>query len=102
MRTKSTKRQGVNATANSFRITHSEFRINIGGIILLKIALAQMEVRADHPDINVAKMLKFIDDAKSKEADIIIFPFYAVSGTLNNTAFDRSAFFEDLQTYQGE
>ena len=69
---------------------------------MLKIALAQMEVRANHPDINVAKMLKFINDAKSKEADIIIFPFYAVSGTLNNTAFDRSAFFEDLQTYNND
>ena len=69
---------------------------------MLKIALAQMEVRACCPDINLEKMLKFIEDAKKEEADIIIFPFYALSGDFTSSTYDRLAFFEDLQTYNND
>lgn len=49
---------------------------------MLKIALAQMEVRAGQPDINLEKMLKFIEDAKKEEADVIVFPHYAIPGSM--------------------
>ena len=52
---------------------------------MLKIALAQMEVRAGQPDINLEKMLKFIEDAKKEEADVIVFPHMSiVSDTFDN------------------
>ena len=41
---------------------------------MTKIALAQIEIRMGRPDLNVEKMLKFIDKAKQQNVDIIIFP----------------------------
>ena len=69
---------------------------------MLKIALAQIEVVPGHPDINVKKMLKFIDEAKTQEADVIIFPFFSISGSMLDGTFERSAFLKDSQSYNDE
>ncbi len=58
---------------------------------MLKIALAQMEVRAGQPDINLEKMLKFIEDAKREEADMIVFPYMAfLSDIFDSTVINPS------------
>ena len=57
---------------------------------MLKIAIAQMEVRAGHLNDNTSKMLKFIEEAKLHGADIIIFPKAAVTGrSLVGKAFKK-------------
>ena len=66
-----------------------------------KIAIAQMEVRAGRPDLNAAKMLKFIDDAKLAGAKAIIFPYLAMSGhmvTKMTKIFsdDREKYIDDI------
>ena len=45
-----------------------------------KVAYAQMKIAAGHPDLNTEKILKFIAEAKSQGAEIIIFPELSVSG----------------------
>ena len=47
-----------------------------------KIAYAQMKVVAGHPDANTKKILQFIDESRSKGADMVIFPELAVPGRM--------------------
>ena len=46
----------------------------------MKIAMAQMEVIPGHPDQNTATILRFIEEARQKKADVVIFPEMAVPG----------------------
>ena len=46
----------------------------------MKIALAQLELRAGHPQLNTQKIIRFIYEAKRNEANVIIFPDYAING----------------------
>ena len=48
----------------------------------MKIALCQLDVKAGRPEKNLQNMLDFIDQAKSKQIDMIIFPEMAVGGYL--------------------
>ena len=57
-----------------------------------------MEVRAGHPDINLEKMLKFIEDAKKEEADLIIFPYLSISGSMLDHLIHQSSFMNDCFT----
>ncbi len=66
---------------------------------MLKIALAQIEIKPGHPDINAAKMLQFIDKAKKNNADIIIFPHLAISGSMIGDTEFQSAFNNDCFSY---
>lgn len=56
---------------------------------MAKIALAQIEVAAGQPELNVEKILKFIEQAKAQDCVAIIFPASSVSGRLytNSRAF---------------
>ena len=62
---------------------------------MLKIALAQMEVRAGRLDINLEKMLKFIEDAKKESADLIIFPHFSLTGDMIEHLLHQSSFEKD-------
>ena len=50
--------------------------------IKLRIAYAQMKVSAGHSDVNTKKILRFIDEARTQGADVVIFPELAVSGQM--------------------
>ena len=46
----------------------------------MKIGLAQIEVVAGQPDINAAKILKFVEMAKAQNCNAVIFPAATISG----------------------
>ncbi len=46
----------------------------------MKLGLAQIEVLAGQPDLNAAKILKFVTQAKSQNCDAVIFPKASISG----------------------
>lgn len=46
----------------------------------MKVGLAQIEMAAGLPDVNTAKILKFIAQAKTQNCDAVIFPAGAVAG----------------------
>lgn len=46
----------------------------------MKIGLAQIEIAAGQPDLNAAKILKYIDVAKAQNCDAVIFPAATISG----------------------
>ena len=48
----------------------------------MKIALAQLDVKAGRPKLNVGRMLEMIEEAKDNGADLIAFPEMAVGGYL--------------------
>ena len=64
-----------------------------------KIAIAQIEVRAGHPDLNAEKILKFIDEAKVKGANFIIFPKDSISGSMLGSVADQTSFKRDCESY---
>lgn len=49
---------------------------------MARIGLAQIEVAAGRPELNAAKILKFIERAKAQALAAVIFPASAVSGRL--------------------
>ena len=48
----------------------------------MKVALAQIDIRAGDPEANVSKMLQYIKEAKADNVDVIAFPEMAVGGYL--------------------
>lgn len=50
----------------------------------MKLGLAQIEVLAGQPDLNAAKILNFIAQAKNQNCDAVIFPVGAISGYFFN------------------
>lgn len=66
---------------------------------LLKIAMVQMEVVPGHPDVNTATILRFIEEARAKGADVVIFPEMAVPGYFLGDTWEQSAFLRDCESY---
>ncbi|WP_182186556.1 NAD(+) synthase [Pectinatus frisingensis] len=64
---------------------------------MIKICSCQFEVEAGHPSKNLAKMLQFINTAKTAGADIIVFPEMAVPGYFLGDTWDSSAFLRDCE-----
>ena len=62
---------------------------------MIKIAIAQMEVEAGHPDKNTQKMLEFIQQAKKEKADMIVFPEMSIPGYLLGDSWEQSAYLKD-------
>ena len=50
----------------------------------MKLGLAQIEVTAGQPALNAAKILTFIEQAKTQNCDAVIFPAGAISGLYFN------------------
>ena len=65
------------------------------GLIVLKIALAQINIQPGHPDRNTETMLRFIDQARQQAADLIIFPEMAIPGYLLGDTWEQTSFLED-------
>ncbi|HWR07715.1 NAD(+) synthase [Sporomusa sp.] len=66
---------------------------------MLKIALGQMEVIPGRPDLNTAKMLTMINDARNHQADIIIFPEMAIPGYLLGDTWEQQAYLRDCEAF---
>ncbi len=63
----------------------------------MKIALGQMEIIPGRPDLNSAAMLMMIAQAKSQQADMIIFPEMAIPGYLIGDTWEQPAFLRDCE-----
>ena len=61
------------------------------------IALAQMEVRAGRPDLNVESMLDFIERARAARAAIVAFPEMCIPGYILGDAWEIDALVEDFE-----
>ncbi|NNK82988.1 MAG: NAD(+) synthase, partial [Flavobacteriaceae bacterium] len=68
----------------------------------IKIALAQINVIAGEPEINVKNMLSKIEEAKQKHVDLICFPEMCIGGYLLGDKFLEDAFCEELMSYNEE
>ncbi len=64
---------------------------------MLRIAIGQMEVIAGRPDLNSRKMLDMIAEARSKNAQMVIFPEMAVPGYLIGDIWEQQAFLRDCE-----
>ncbi len=63
------------------------------------VALAQMEVRAGRPDLNVRSMLGFIERARSAGAAIVAFPEMCIPGYILGDTWEIDAFVEDYESW---
>lgn len=66
----------------------------------MKIALAQIEIYAGQPARNAEKILDFIEQAKSQQADVVIFPANAISGDLIGDTARKESFLSDCQFFE--
>lgn len=64
---------------------------------MLRIAIGQMEVIPGRPDLNSRKMLDMIGGARSKNAQMVIFPEMAVPGYLIGDIWEQQAFLRDCE-----
>lgn len=65
----------------------------------MKISVAQLDIKAGHPDINVSKILSEIETAKNNGVDIIVFSELCVSGYLLGDEWENLAFMKDCFSY---
>lgn len=66
---------------------------------MLRIAMAQMEVIPGRPDINTKTMLRMINEARQKRADLVIFPEMAIPGYLLGDTWEQPSFLRDCDHY---
>ena len=66
------------------------------------VALAQMEVRAGRPDLNVRSMLDFIQRAREAGAAIVAFPEMSIPGYILGDAWEVDALVEDYESWSAE
>lgn len=64
----------------------------------IKIALAQLEVKPGHPYQNTLAMLKMIEEARTANAQIIIFPEMSIPGYLLGDTWEQPAFLRECET----
>lgn len=58
----------------------------------MRLALAQMDVKAGYPEDNVRRMLGFIARAREAGAELVVFPELCISGYFIGDEWDRSSF----------
>ncbi len=68
----------------------------------MKIAYAQMQIAAGHPDINTRKILRLIDEAKAGGATVVIFPELAVSGKMLGDTLLEKSFIDECKACREE
>jgi len=66
------------------------------------VALAQMEVRAGRPDLNVRSMLGFIERAREAGAAIVAFPEMCIPGYILGDAWEIDALVEDYEGWSAD
>ncbi len=62
----------------------------------IKIAVVQMEVVAGRPDINFAKIIRKIKEARENKNDVVIFPEMVVSGYLLGDEWENESLIKSL------
>ena len=67
--------------------------------VLPTVALAQMEVRAGRPDLNVRSMLGFVERAREAGASIVAFPEMCIPGYILGDAWEIDALVEDYESW---
>ena len=65
----------------------------------IKTSVCQMEVIPGRPDINSETILKEINDARSREVDLIVFPEMCISGYLIADLYEDEGFIKDVCAY---
>ena len=73
-----------------------------GGISMLKIALAQLDIHAGDPRFNTAAMKKAISKAKQQGCDMIIFPELSIPGYFIGDVWDQPDFIDDCVRFGEE
>ncbi|MDR2005965.1 MAG: NAD(+) synthase, partial [Acidaminococcales bacterium] len=63
----------------------------------IKIALAQMEVLPGRPRVNLTRMLDYLDKAKKRQADLVIFPELAIPGYLLGDLWEYEWFLRECE-----
>ena len=67
-----------------------------------RLALAQLDVEPNRPDINVRRMLDTIEQQRSRGADLVVFSEMVVPGYMIGDAFEREAFLRDCEAYNAD
>lgn len=65
----------------------------------IRLALAQLDVEPNRPDVNVARMLEAIEQQRLRGADLVVFSEMAIPGYMIGDAFEREAFLRDCEAY---
>ena len=68
----------------------------------IRLALAQLDVEPNRPDINVGRMLETIAQQRSRGADLVVFSEMVVPGYMIGDAFEREAFLRDCEAYNAD
>lgn len=68
----------------------------------VKYAMAQMDVRAGHPDVNFAKIVEETEKARDRKVDIIVFPEMSLPGYLLGDEWENDSFIHDVVSYNNE
>src|ERR1043166_8715614 len=66
-------------------------------IVAMKIALCQINASMGAVEANASKISRFLSDAKSRGADLAIFPELALPGYPPNDLLDQEGFVEKVQ-----
>lgn len=66
---------------------------------LPEIALVQMDVKPARPDLNVDRMLRYIDRAREAGADIVVFSELCISGYILGDLWEVDALVKDFAAY---
>lgn len=65
----------------------------------IKIICGQLEVIPGRPDLNFNKIIKAIEDARNRQADILLLPEMTLSGYLIGDIWEQQTFLDDCQYY---
>ena len=66
---------------------------------LPEIALVQMDVKPARPDLNVDRMLRYIDRAREAGADLVVFSELCISGYILGDLWEVDALVKDFAAY---
>lgn len=66
---------------------------------MLRIALGQMEVIPGRPDLNTRTMLEMLAEARSRQAQVVVFPEMCIPGYLIGDMWEQEAFLRDCERH---
>ncbi len=67
--------------------------------VLPEIALVQMDVKPARPDLNVERMLRYIDRAREAGAELVVFSELCISGYILGDLWEVDALVEDFAAF---
>ncbi|MEI6287150.1 MAG: NAD(+) synthase [Bacillota bacterium] len=65
----------------------------------MKITIAQMKVVPGRPDINFARMSEIINQAKTEQAELVVFPEMAIPGYLIGDLWEQDSYLRDCEEF---